>query len=294
MNTASIDRSNGAVAPFAAARMLRGWAPLHAWSGRRRRVVAGVIAAVACVLATSIGMTTDLAGTAAADARLAAARRELEEARRALTALPALKRAAVLEAPQGQRRTGSSADDARVVAELAASAGVVLVSLESGASTGKDAQRTEAFRTLKLAAHGDFAQLRALLRGLARAPALIVPAEATIRRNGAQLSLAAALSVFDALPSLPAAATADDAGTPPDPFATNHVDGAPTDDSLRFAGLIQDRTHAVALIETPSGTDAVERGSRIEGERVTRIAMREVTLTAGSTTRVLKWTEDAR
>jgi hypothetical protein len=294
MNTASIDRLNGAVVPFAAARLLRGWAPLHAWNGRRRRAVAGVIAAVACAVATSIGMTTDFAGTAGADARLAAARRELEEARRALDVLPALKRAAALEVPQGQRRTGNSADDARDVAELAASAGVVLVSLEPGASAAKDAQRTEALRTLKLTAQGGFAQLRAFLHGLARAPALMVPVEATIRRNGAQLSLAATLSVFDALPSLPATATTDDAGTPPDPFATNRIDSAPTGDSLRFAGLIQDRTHALALIETPRGTDAVERGSRIEGESVARIGLREVTLTAGSTTRVLKWTEDGR
>lgn len=293
MNIASIDRLSGAVAPFAATRLLRGWAPLHTWSARRRRVVAGVIAVVACALATSTGMTTDFTGTAAADAGLAAARRELAEARRALRVLPALKRAA-LATPPGPPRAGNSADDARQVSELAASAGVLLVSLEPGAPGGEGAQGAEAFRTLKLTAQGGFAQLRPFLRGLAHAPALIAPTEATIRRDGSQLSLTATLSVFDALPSLPAIAMADDAATPPDPFGTNPADGARTGGGLRLAGMMQDRTHAIALIETPRGTEVVERGGRIEGASVARIAMREVTLSAGSTTRVLKWTEDGR
>ena len=77
-------------------------------------------------------------------------------------------------------------------------------------------------------------------------------------------------------------------------FATDPGDGASTVDGLRLVGLLQDRTHAVALIETPHGIDAVEQGGRVEGEQVARIAMNGVTLISGSTTRVLKWTEDGQ
>lgn len=292
MSAASIDRWNRTVVPAAAARLLRGWMPLYAWSRRRRIAVAGVIAAVVCALATLTSVTTDFAGPVAAQAALAAERRELADARHAQRALPALKEEAAASVTRhGPQRRHHSADDARHVSELAAAAGVSLVSLEPGAPGGQGA---EAFRALKLSAQGDSAKLRAFLHGLAHAPVLIVPSEVAIKRNGQQLSLAATLSVFDALPSLPAGAETANAVAPPDPFAPNRADGAQAIDGLRLAGLMLDRTHAVALIETSRGTDAVVRGSRIDGERVVRIAMPEVTLATGDTTRVLKWTEDGR
>jgi hypothetical protein len=264
--------------------------PLHGWSTRRRAAVAGAIAAAGCALGTGASIRTDFVGASAAETALAAARRELADAQRAQRVLPGLKQAAATT-PRGPRRSGNSADDARVVSELAAASGISLVSLEPGASGGQGAA---AHRVLKLAAQGDFAQLRAFLHRLVHASVLIVPTEASIRRNGSSLSLAATVSVFDALPSLPVAASGGDAAILPDPFATDRSDGASTVDGLRLVGLLQDRTHAVALIETPRGIDAVEQGDRVEGERVARIAMKEVTLITGSTTRVLKWTDDGR
>jgi hypothetical protein len=314
MSTASTDgwRAAGMMAPRAAS-LLRGWMPLHGWSKRRRMAVGALIAAIACVLATLACVTTDLAGAAAARGALETARRELVEGERAQRALPALRQAASAISRE-TRRGGGSADDARDVSELAAASGISLVSLApdapgtqraSAAHEAKGAQGkkegpgnkggsgVEAFHVLKLTAQGDFTRLRGFLRGLAHAPVLIVPTETAIKRNGSQLSLAATLSVFDALPSPPAMA-ADDAATAADPFAATRGDDVRAGDGLRLAGLMQDRTHAVALIETPRGTDAVERGGTIEGEKVVRIAMPEITLASGGRTRTLKWTEDER
>jgi len=289
MSSASIDEIASGGAPPAAARVLRGWRPLHAWSRRRRAAVAAAIAAATCALATLAGMTTDFAGSTAAGAALAAARRDLADARRAQQALPALRRAAA--ASDSRRKAGHSADDARNVSELAATTGISLVSLEPGAPGGHG---DESFRVLKLAAQGEFPQLRAFLRALAHSPMLIAPTEVAIRHSGSRLSLAAALSVFDALPSPPDALSDDEAPIPPDPFAATRIGGAGAVDDLRLVGLLRDRTHAMALIETPRGTDAVERGGRIDGERVMQIATEQVTLAAGGTTRVLGWTEDGR
>jgi len=293
MSTAPIDRWRGTAVVPRAARLLRGWVPLHAWSRRRRAVVAGAIASVACALATLACMATDFAGSAAAKAALASAHRELADAGRAQRALPALRRAASA-AQRGVQRGRSSADDARNVSELAAASGIALVSLVPDAPGGQGGRGAEAFHVLKLTALGDFAQLRSFLHGLAHAPVLIVPTQATIGRSGSQVSLVATLSVFDALPSLPAVAPNEDPTARSNPFATNLADARRTVDGLRLAGVMQDRTRSVALVETSRGTDAVEPGDRIEGERVVRIAMPEVTLAAGGVTRALRWTEDGR
>jgi len=269
----------------AGARLLPGWAPLHEWSRRRRAAVAALVAAAAFISTMLACATRDFAGYAAADAARAAARRELADAQYAQRALPALKREAAAHA---RAAPGNSADDARNVSELAAATGIALVSLEPGASGGRG---DEAFRALKLAAYADFAPLRAFLRGLAQIPALTVPTDVAIRRSGSQLSLSVTLSVFDALPS-PAEVPASRAGA--DPFAPASSDGFGPAGALRLAGLMRDATHALALIETPSGTEAVGRGERIDGAQVTQIATRQVTLAAGGTTRVLAWTEDER
>lgn len=274
-----------------AMRVPRARVPLHAWSRRRRVAVAAMVGAAACVLATGLCMTADFAGAAAANAALTAARRELADAQRAQQALPALKRAAASAAFREPRHGRNSADDARDVSELAATSGISVVSLAPGTSGGQGA---EAFRVLKLTAQGDFPQVRSFLHRLAYAPVLIVPTDAAIERTGSQLLLTATLSIFDLLPPLPAPAANAAAATTPDPFAKVPADDARTVDGLRLAGLMQDRTHALALIETPAGTDAVKRGSRIEGQRVVRIAAPQVTLAAGGTTRVLTWSEDGQ
>jgi type II secretory pathway component PulM len=292
MNVASMNRWRGAATQAGDLRSSRGRLPLHAWSRRRRVAVAGVVAAIACALAAAVCITNDIAGIAAAEAALTAARSELAEAERAQHALPALRQAAASAALHAPRHSGNSADDTRNVSELAAACGIALVSLAPGATGG---QGTETFRALKLTAQGTFAQLRSFLHRLAHASVLIVPTEIGIERNGPQLLLAATLSVFDTLPPLRASIEDDGndaAAASRDPFATNLAGAAPAGDSLRLAGLLQDRTHALALIETPAGTGAVERGDRIGGERVARITMPAVTLAAGGVTHVLTWAEE--
>jgi len=293
----------GAVLPLAAARLLRGWVPLHGWSGRRRAAVAAAIGVAACAAATGACMSADVGGAMAAAAALTAVHRELADAQRALDTLPELERAAARAARAESQRTGRSPDDARDLSELAAATGIGLVSLEPGTRRaqeeprGADAKRDargESFRVLKLTAQGDFPRLRAFLRGLARAPALTVPAEAVLTRNGSRLSLAATLSVFDRLASLPDAVPADDAAALSDPFAGNRADGATTAGGLRLTGVLRDRSRALALIETPRGTEAVQQGARIDRERVASIGMGQVTLALDGTTRVLKWPEDGR
>lgn len=292
MSTAPLDHRIGTTAPSGAARLLRGWTPLHAWSRRRRAAVAGAIATVACALAALACIAADFAGAEAADAALAAVRLELADARRAQSELPALRRAAASTVKSGSSDT---ADQIRIVSELAAATGISLVSLEPGAPGAQAGKGDESFRLLKLSAQGDFMQLRSFVRGLAHAPALILPTELAIKRSGSKLLLAATLSVFDALPSQPDAASGNGgASKPSDPFTFNRTDGTETVDGLRLAGLMHDRNRSLALIETPQGTDAVEPGGRIDGERVLRIGAQQVTLSAGGTTRVLRWTEDRR
>ncbi|HTH58726.1 MAG TPA: hypothetical protein VL689_01055 [Paraburkholderia sp.] len=272
--------------------MLHGWLPLHAWSRLRRVAVAAVVAALACMVTVFACVASDVAGSTTAQAALAAARRDLADAQHAQRALPALKQATASETLRDPPKRHDSADAAHSVSELAAASGLSLVSLEPGARSGQGAESSS---VLKVAAQGGFAQWRSFLQELAHAPALIVPGEVTIRRGtGSSLSLAATLSVFEALPSVPATVANDDAAARHDPFARSGVDGAGSSADLRLAGLIQDSKHAVVLIESPRGTDAVERGGRIDGERVVRIAMPGVTLAAGGRTRMLGWTEDRR
>jgi len=318
MSTASIDRPTGqaaagAVVPLAAARWLRGWLPLHGWSARRRLAVAAVIGAATSAVATGVCVALDLGGPVAAEAALSSARRQLADARRVLDTLPESaesagsndpERPAARAAQDESQQAGRPPDDARDVSELAAATGVGIVSLEPVApraqdeprgSDGKRDPRGESFRVLKLTAQGDFPQIRAFLRGLARAPALTVPSEATLTRNGSRLSLAATLSVFDGLPS-PADGTPSDAAASrlSDPFMAHRADGTTTAGGLRLAGVLWDRSRGLALIETPRGTETVEQGARIDAETVASIDAGQVTLAADGTTRVLKWAEDGR
>ncbi|PXW17403.1 hypothetical protein [Paraburkholderia caballeronis] len=300
MSDAMIRRVGGMGPRFSAGSWLRGWMPLYAWSARRRMAVAAAIATASCVLAAVECVTTDVAGLAHAEAALADARHSLADAQQAQRELPALtRRAAASAVPGGKPIGGSSADDTRRVSELAAASGISLMSVEPGAAA---AHGDESFRALKLVAQGDFARLRGFLLALASAPTLIVPAEIAVKRSGSGLSIAMTLSVFDSLPALadigrrPGEPGEPGEPSPSDPFAAIHAGGpvAP-DDALRLVGLMQDRAHAIALIETPDGTDAVTAGGRIEGGRVTRIAATGVTLASnGGAARELNWTEVAR
>ncbi|TDV28553.1 hypothetical protein C7405_114122 [Paraburkholderia caballeronis] len=297
MSDAMIRPVGGMGPRFSARSWLRGWMPLYAWSARRRMAVAAAIATASCMLAAVECVATDVAGLAHAEVALAAARHSLVDAQQAQRELPALtRRAAASAVPGGKPIGGSSADDTRRVSELAAASGISLMSVEPGAAA---AHGDESFRALKLVAQGDFARLRGFLLALASAPTLIVPAEIAVKRSGSGLSIAMTLSVFDSLPALAdIGRRTGEPGepSPSDPFAAIHAGAsAASDDALRLVGLMQDRAHAIALIETPDGTDAVTAGGRIEGGRVARIAATGVTLAGnGGAARELNWTEVAR
>jgi hypothetical protein len=268
-----------------------GWVPLHAWSARRRLAVALAIAVLAALSASGACIVGDPLGVRAARATLADAQKRRGQAQQALARLPALRAAAMEAAPQ-LPHAGNSADDIRRISQLAAQSGLVLHALEPGALGGAKA---EAFRSIKLAAQGSFVQLRALLEGFAREPALTVPSELAIRRTTVGLAITATLRVYDALPVVPLAALS--ARSPHDaasnPFArAAAVPGG--QDGWRLAGILQEGQHIVALVETPEGTVSAQAGQAIGDGRVVQVGAARVVVVAGGTTRTLGLAEDAK
>jgi hypothetical protein len=266
--------------------VLRGWPPLHAWSARRRLAVALTIAALACASAAAVCVAWDPLGVHAARATLAHAQKRRDEAQQALASLPALRAAAAGEAPHTPY-AGNSADDIRRISQLAAQSGLVLHALEPGAAGGAKA---EAFRSIKLVAQGSFAQLRGLLEGCARGPALAVPSELTIRRTAAGLAITATLRVYDALPALPLVSTSAK-NTASDPFSRAVAAG---NDGWRLAGILQDRQHIVALVETPDGAMTAQAGQAIGEGRIVQIGPGRVVVASGGSTRTVGWAEEAK
>ncbi|MCP3708247.1 hypothetical protein M3I54_14825 [Paraburkholderia sp. CNPSo 3274] len=267
---------------------LRGWPPLHAWSTRRRMAVALTIAVLALATASGACIVGDPLGVHAARAALQAAQKRNGDARQVLARLPALRAAAARTTPRAPR-AGNSADDIRRISQLAAQSGLVLHALEPGAVGGAQA---EAFRSIRLAAQGNFAQLRGLLEGLASEPALTVPSELAIRRTGTGLSVSATLHVYDALPAVPLA-VASPAAAAPDPF-THAATAGRAEDRWRLAGILQDRQRIVALVETPEGVVTAQAGEAIGDARVLEIGPARVVVAAGGTTRALGWAEAAK
>ncbi|WP_322033552.1 hypothetical protein [Paraburkholderia sp. J76] len=263
---------------------LRGWPPLHAWRARRRLAVALTIAVLALVAASVACVVADPLGVHAARAALEEARKRYGDGRQVLARLPALREAAARTTSHAPH-AGNSADDIRRVSQLAAQSGLVLHVLEPGPAGGAHA---EAFRSLKLIAQGSFAQLRGLLEGLAREPALMAPSELTIRRGGAGLSISATLRVYDALPAVALAASAGE--TARDPIAHATAAGS-AEDGWRLTGILQDRQRIVALVETPEGVVTVRAGEAIGDARVLEIGPARVVVEAGGTTRTLGWAE---
>ena len=272
---------------------LRAWSMLYAWSPRRRLAAALVIAVLAGASMSGACIVWDPLGVHGARAALADAQKRLDDARLAVAHLPALRGAAARTAPRAPYK-GNSADDIRRVSQLAAQAALVLQALEPGAGGGAQA---EAFRSIRLVAQGSFAQLRALLEALAREPVLTVPTELAIRRSGAGLSISAILHVYDALPAVPLALASADEKVPEvaslDPFAAAAADGAGKD-GWRLAGIIQDRQHVVALVETPKGVLTAQAGQRIGDGRVVQVGPARVVVSAGGATHVLGWAAAAK
>ncbi|MFM0207908.1 hypothetical protein PQQ96_10900 [Paraburkholderia sediminicola] len=278
--------------------------PLAAWSLRRRWVVALLIAGVVFVLSAHGWVVADLGGVEASRTALDAGTRHLADARRALAQLPALRREAAATPGAQLPASWTSADDVRIVSELAAQNSVSLLSVEPDAASGSGA---ESMRPIQLTAHTDFVHLMAFLRGLSDLPVLIVPVDVTVKRDVASLAVTATLHVFSALRPVPSTAAADAFADESldsddeedivvfDPFSLPQslASGEPQPDvtSLRLVGLLHDRTRGLALLDTPDGATTVVPGQQLGTERVTRLDALGITLVNGDATRTLVMTE---
>ncbi|NMM00655.1 hypothetical protein HHL24_22280 [Paraburkholderia sp. RP-4-7] len=278
--------------------------PLAAWSRRRRWVVALLIAAVVFGLGAHGWVVADLGGVEASRTALEAATRHLADARRALAQLPALRREAAATPGAKLPASWASADDVRIVSELAAQNGVSLLSVEPGATSGSGA---DSMRPVQITAHTDFVHLMAFLRGLSDLPVLIVPVDVTVNRDAASLTVRATLHVFSALRPVPSTATADAFADESldsddeedivffDPFLLPQMlaSGEPQSDTsqLRLVGLLHDRTRGLALLDTPDGATTVVSGQQLGTERVTRLDALSITLANGGATRTLALAE---
>lgn len=283
--------------------MTRVRVPLAAWSRRRRWAVALLIAAVVFGLGTHGWVVADLGGVEASRAALEAATRHLTDAHRALTQLPALRRDVAAMPGAQLPAPWTSADDVRIVSELAAQNSVSLLSVEPGAASGSGA---ESMRPVQLTAHTDFVHLMAFLRGLSDLPVLIVPVDVTVKRDADSLAVKATLHVFSALRPLPSTANADAFADESldsddeenivffDPFSLPQMlasgEQPPDASQLRLVGLLHDRTRGLALLDTPDGATTVVSGQQLGTERVTRLDALSITLANGGVTRTLALT----
>lgn len=280
--------------------------PLAAWSRRRRWLVALLIAAVVFGLGAHGWVVADFGGVEASRTALEAATRHLADARRALSQLPALRKEAAAAPGAQLPASWTSADDVRIVSELAAQNGVSLLSVEPGATSGSG---VDSMRPVQLTAHTDFVHLMAFLRGLADLPVLIVPVDVTVKRDAGSLAVRATLRVFGALKPMPMplTATADafvdeslDSDDEEDivffdPFSLPQMlasgEQQPDASQLRLVGVLHDRTHGLALLDTPDGAATVVSGQQFGAERVTRLDALSITLANGGATRTLALTE---
>ncbi|HEX3381416.1 MAG TPA: hypothetical protein VHU21_16685 [Paraburkholderia sp.] len=276
-------------------------APLETWSRRRRCCVAATLAVLVFGLGTYGWNTADLTGLETSRAALAASTQRLADARRALAQLPSLRRAAAaLPATASASVSWNSADDVRIVSELATQNGVALLALEPGAANGEGVER---MRALQLTARTDFIHLMAFFHGLARLPVLIVPADVTVKQDGKGLAVAATLQVYDALRPAPETQPVSDDASPDadeadgdeelvffDPFAQPQISAsgeAGDTTQLRLVGLLRDRSRGLALLDTPDGTTTVAAGQQLGVERVTQLDALGITLANGGASRTL-------
>jgi Tfp pilus assembly protein PilO len=276
--------------------------PLVAWSLRRRWLVGLLIAVLVFGLGAHGWIIADLGGVEASRAALDASVQRLADARRSLAQLPSLRRKATASPAVSPAASWSSADDVRIVSELAAANNVALYALEPGAASGEGVER---MRPLQLTARTDFVHLMAFLHGLSDLPVLIVPVDVSVKQDAASLSVSATLRVFSALrpaSSNNAAHAFDDASLDADdedmvffdPFAQPQMWAAgelPDVSQLRLVGVLRDRTHGLALLDTPDGATTVASGQQLGAERVTRLDALGITLARGDTTRTLALAE---
>ncbi|CAD6557922.1 hypothetical protein [Paraburkholderia metrosideri] len=277
--------------------------PLDAWSRRRRWLAMLLIAALVFGVGAYGWIVADFSGVEASRAALAASTQRLADASRSLAQLPGLRRSATSAPAVSSLASWGSADDVRIVSELAAQNSVALLAVEPGAASGA---ATESGRLLRLTARADFVHLMAFLRGLSDLPLLMVPVDVTVKQDAAALSVNATWRLFSALRPAPLTTPADafdDASLDPDddedvvffdPFSRPQMhagDDLADDASLRLVGLLRDLKRGLALLDTPDGSTTVMSGQQVGAERVTKIDADGVTLANGVTTRTLALTE---
>lgn len=304
MSTIFVESGGAASGAFSLSHLMaRARVPIDAWSERRRLLAVLLIAALVFGLGAHGWIVADLGGMEASRTALAASAQRLSDASRSLAQLPSLRRAAAALPAAPSTARWSSADDVRIVSELAAQSSVTLLALEPGAASEKGA---ESGRLLQITAHTDFVHLMAFLHGLSDLPVLVVPVDVNVKQDSASLSVSAALRVFPTLRPVPASASAnafEDASLDSDddedivffdPFSKPQMlTGAdlPDGGSLRLVGLMRDLTRGLALFETADGAATVTSGQQLGAERVTAIDARGVTFANGGTTRMLALTE---
>jgi Tfp pilus assembly protein PilO len=304
MSTILIESGGVTSAQFSVAHWLRRLRmPLAAWSVRRRWLVALLIGVLVFGLGAHGWVVADLSGVEASRVALASGVQRLADARRSLAQLPLLRRAAAASPIVPQTTPWSSADDVRIVSELAAGNSVALLALEPGAASGEGIER---MRPLQLTARTDFVHLMAFLHGLSDLPVLIIPVDVTVKQEAASLSVSATLRVYSALrpaASNDVAHAFDDASLDADddedivffdPFSQPQMQAAgelPALSQLRLVGVLSDRTRGLALLDTPDGATTVAAGQQLGAERVTRLDALGITLAKGSTTRTLALAE---
>lgn len=273
--------------------------PLAEWSGRRRLLIGVVIAALVFGIGANAWLSADLGGLQASRAALEDAHHRVEQAKRTVAQLPALRRSAAALPVVLAPGNWTSADDLRAVSLLAARSGVTLLSLTPGAASGAG---LDAGRALHFTAQTDFLHLMVFLRGLSDLPVLVVPEEVTAKRSGSVLIISATLHVFSALNPVTKSPelyvdddlTADDEEVVfYDPFSPQTEAGSESAESglLRLVGVLRDRTRDLALLETADDAITLERGQRLGDERVTGVDTFSVTLTNPVGTRTLEMSE---
>jgi hypothetical protein len=224
--------------------------------------------------------------------------RRLDSAQRAVGELPALRAsagAAGLVHTARASEGGASADDVRIVSQLAARDGITLLALEPGAVTGAG---VDAMRPLRMTALASFSQLMAFLRALPSLPVLIVPGELLVKQAndasaGSLLSVSATLNVFDALlpleelvagPQGDVTMDDDEDIVFYDPFTRPVQSEARVANAdavgFRLVGLLYDFARGLGLVETPEGETTLEAGQYVGSESVARIDGRGITLAA--------------
>lgn len=300
MSTLFAPRAGGVKAPLRTMNWLnRMRMPLHAWSRRRRLVVAVLIAATCFGVGANAWISADLSGAQASRAALAETQRRVADANRALAQLPGLRRHAAASSVGLAPDPWTSADDVRVVSLLAARSGVTLLTLTPGDASGAG---MDTVRPIHLTAQTDFLHLIIFLRELPDLPVLVVPEDVTVKRGAGGLVVGATLHVFNGLRPVPMNPTplvdedldADDEEVVfYDPFFPQQqmAGGAEDAAALRLVGLLRDRMRALALLETADGAATVERGQRLGGDTVTGIDTLSITLTNPVGTRTLAFAE---